>query len=129
MKKKLLKTCSLFIMIGLFTMTLQAATYSQTKSTTLSLGGANFKLSEKATFNTSSGVYWSYSNKALSYTGGTMYPINSNATSRTISEISNGSLNTAIREYKVTATNQSYRDFVSSTRLTWRFDSSSKTWK
>lgn len=128
MKKKIITICLLFLMAFAFTKTMQAALYSQTKTTNISLGGAKFGLSEKATFNTSGGVHWTYSDRAFRYAGGTMYPINSYVTAKTVSEISIGNKNTAIRDYTARATNQSYIDYSTTVRFTWKFDTSSNTW-
>lgn len=129
MKKILKYACFAFLMVFMFTSFVQAATYSQTKTINVGVGGAKFNLSETATFNTSSYSPWTYTNRKLNYAGGTMYPINSNVTAKTLKELGNGDINYATRSYTIKATNQSYKDFVNTTSLAWTFDSSSKTWK
>ena len=129
MKKRNFITSVVFAILLVGTCTINAATYAQNKSSNVSAGGAKFRASEKATFNTTGNTRWSYSDKQLSYTGGTMYPINSNSNATTGAQYTNAGVYTTTRNHRITCTNQSYIDYTTTASISWTFNTNTNSFQ
>lgn len=128
MKKITILFITIFSVCTMLLMNSYAATFSKTKSTTVSLHGT-FKLSEKATYDESGTTRWSFTNALLTPTSSVnlkSYYINTKTTSSTTV---NNFVYTAKRKYTAVSVDYSYNQKNASTTLTWVFDDKTNTWK
>lgn len=108
MKKIIIASIS-FLFVFMFAIgNISAASYSNTKTSTLSIANGNYRLSRTATYKTAGDIRWTYGPNSLTFLSG----ISAKSSSVTKSETTNGKkvgdVQSTTRKYYCTATNVNY---------------------